>query len=83
MIIYILRWIDNLSGGFARIDNGKPREFTEYVTTGELESRIQASGYDAETGTYLYSEYGTDHIDPENNNKQLAFTNVILQCADD
>lgn len=123
-------WIDNLSGGFARIDNGKSREFTEYVTTGEIASRIEASGYDREynsyyegphwqftdeanpvdltsasdsldctyvdlpfphnkselsydaaSNTYLYSEYGKPHIDPENDNKQLAFTNVILQSS--
>ena len=122
-------WIDNLSGGFARIENGKPREFTEYVTEGEIEARLDANGYDKEynsyypgahwkfsdktyslsdnynstectlvdlpfphnkselkydeeTDTYLYFEYGMAHIDPENDNKQLSFTNVILQCAD-
>lgn len=124
-------WIDNLSGGFARIDNGKPREFTEYVTTGEIESRMKSAGYSTEyndyyqgshwlfadetdptvltdasdsidcttvdlpfphnkseleydeaTGTYLYYEYGRAHIDPENDDKQLAFTNIILQRAD-
>ncbi len=124
-------WVYNLSGGFARIENGKPREFTEYVTTGEIASRMKGRGYsteyndyyqgqqwqfadetnpvnlgdvynskdctlvdlpfphnkselnyDAESNTYLYSEYGRKHVDPENGNKQLAFTNVILQCAD-
>lgn len=45
-------WVDNLSGGFARIENGKPREFTEYVTTGEIASRIEAANYDTE-----YNEY--------------------------
>ncbi len=124
-------WVYNLSGGFARIDNGKAREFTEYVTTGEIESRMKARGYsteynsyyqgqqwqfadeaapvdlstvynskdctlvdlpflhngsqldyDTKSNTYLYSEYGRDHIDPENDNKQLAFTNVIIQCAE-
>ena len=122
-------WIDNLSGGFARIENGKPREFTEYVTEGEIEARLDANGYDKEynsyypgahwkfsdktyslsdnynskectlvdlpfphnkselqydeeSNTYLYFEYGMAHIDPENDNKQLSFTNVILQCAD-
>lgn len=123
-------WVDNLSGGFKRIDNGKSREFTEYVTTGEIEKRIAAANfdteynsyyegphfqfanesapvdlktksdatacslvdlpfphngseleYDAESGTYLYYEYGKAHIDLENDNKQLAFTNVILQSA--
>ncbi len=124
-------WVDNLSGGFARIENGKAREFTEYVTTGEIESRLKANKisseyntyyrgshwlfadekdpvdlaeasnsidctfidlpfphneseleYDKESNTYLYSEYGEPHIDLENDNKQLAFTNVILQSAE-
>lgn len=126
-----LPWINNLSGGFARIDNGKPREFTEYVTTGEVEARLEGNkydkeyndyypgphwkfaddktptdlslagdsmsctkielpfphndsqlAYDADSNTYLYSEYGRAHVDPENDNKQLAFTNVIIQCAE-
>lgn len=123
-------WVEHLSGGFARINNGKSREFTEYVTTGELEKRFQAAGYSTEyneyyqgphwqfasesnpidlssasdsiactlvdlpfghngsqldydeaSGTYLYSEYNMKHTDPANDNKQLAFTNVLIQCA--
>lgn len=123
-------WVDNLSGGFARIENGKPREFTEYVTTGEIEARLKANNYPSEytsyypgahwtfaaddkptdlsaasgsltcalvdlpfphnkselrydslSNTYLYYEYGQAHVDPANNNEQLAFTNVILQSA--
>ena len=38
--------------------------------------------YDEESGKYLYYEYGMAHIDPENDDAQLSFTNVILQCAD-
>ncbi len=124
-------WVDNLSGDFARIPNGKSREYTEYVTTGEIEERMAARKmdveynehyqgphwlfsddddptdlsahgnskdctyvalpfphndsmleYDKDTGKYYYSEYGAPHIDLENGNKQLSFTNVILQCAE-
>lgn len=124
-------WVTNLSGDFARITNGKAKEFTEYVTTGEIEARMKANNYSMEyteyyngarwqfaddkdpvnladrndsidctliglpfphndselkydkaTNTYLYSEYGMAHIDPENDNKQLAFTNVFIQCAE-
>lgn len=124
-------WVDNLSGGFARIENGKPREFTEYVTEGEIADRIEAANYDSEyneyypgahwqfatpadpvdlseeynakectlidlpfphngseleydeeSGKYLYYEYGMAHVDPENDDAQLSFTNVVLQCAD-
>jgi hypothetical protein len=123
-------WVKHLSGGFKRINNGKPREFTEYVTTGEVASRLKAANisesyddyyqgphwqfaseadptdlsaaadsidctlvdlpfehngsqldYDAASNTYLYSEYNMRHTDPANGNKQLAFTNVILQSA--
>ncbi len=124
-------WIDNLNGGFARIENGKPREFTEYVTEGEIADRIKANKFDVEyneyykgqhftfadekepvvlsdtfvadectlvdlpfphneselkydkkTNKYLYYEYGDAHIDLENDEKQLAFTNLIIQCVD-
>lgn len=51
---YINDWVakdysNNLSGGFSRINNGKAREYTEYICTGELEKRIQKAGY---TKTY-------------------------------
>lgn len=36
----------NLSGGFSRINNGKSREFTEYICEGEVLSRINSAGYD-------------------------------------
>ncbi len=118
----------NFSGGFARIDNGKSREFTEYVTTGELAERFENSSYsrtyneyyegqnfefateanpvdlsedsdsivanfvdlpyehnkseltyNEEDGLYYYSEYGSAHKDPGNDNKQLSFKNLIIQ----
>ena len=36
-------WADHLSGGFARIKNGKRTEFTEYVTASVLNSKIAKS----------------------------------------
>lgn len=36
----------HLSSGFTRVDNGKAWEFTEYITAGEVASRIQDAGYD-------------------------------------
>lgn len=117
--------LHNLSGGFSRIPNGKPREFTEYITAGEAAKRIDTANYDveynnyyggthfrfvndveltggkdatyialpfphnnpeleydAETGLYYYSEYGSAHLDPGNNNAQLCFKNVIIQEAE-
>ncbi|MBS6398120.1 MAG: DUF3048 domain-containing protein [Clostridiales bacterium] len=123
-------WVEHFSGGFSRVNNGKPREFTEYVMSGDLESRFESSGYSTEyneyyqgphwqfasetnpvdlaeasdsmdctlvdlpfdhngselkydeaSNTYLYSEYNMKHTDPANGDKQLAFTNVLIQNA--
>lgn len=43
---------DNFSGGFARVDNGKAREFTEYIMPGDLEKKFSNSNVDQE-----YNEY--------------------------
>lgn len=45
-------FVDHLSGGFSRIDNGKSREFTEYITTGEITKRCESEGIDLN-----YNEY--------------------------
>lgn len=49
---------NNLSGGFSRVNNGKPREFTEYVCTGDMEKRL--SDYDYST-TYNEHYEGAPH----------------------
>ena len=123
-------YVDNFSGGFSRVNNGKATEFTEYILSGDMEDKFASSSvdreyneyaptedhfqfasesnpvvlsedyssaisatyidlpfdhnsselqYDEESGTYLYYEYGMAHVDPGNDNTQLAFTNVILQ----
>ena len=122
-------YVDHFSGTFSRVDNGKPREFTEYMLPGDMDKNFRNSSvdrnyneyaptephfefasesnpvdlssefgskactlvdlpfphneselnYDEASGTYLYSEYGSAHVDPGNGNKQLAFKNVILQ----
>jgi hypothetical protein len=35
--------------------------------------------YNAATNTYDYYEYGSAHVDPLHNNKQLSFKNLIIQ----
>jgi hypothetical protein len=128
---YINEWIAksysaNFSGGFSRVNNGKSREFTEYVCSGDLESKFSSSKYTTEynsyyngqhyqfsntevdlssqsgskdcteialpfphnsstlkynesTGTYDYYEYGKAHTDPQHNNAQLTFKNLLIQ----
>jgi hypothetical protein len=54
---YINSWLaqpysNNFSAGFSRVNNGKAREFTEYVIKGDLEKKFAASGYST-----TYNEY--------------------------
>lgn len=63
--------LHNLSGGFSRIPNGKPREFTEYITTGEVEDRIDDANYDVTYNKY----YGGTHF--------LFANDVELTTGDD
>lgn len=128
---YINDWIArdysaNFSGGFSRVNNGKSREFTEYICAGDLDKKFSESKYGTEynkyypgqhyffsnteidlsdvgdafdctkielpfphnssrleynesTGTYDYFEYGKAHVDPQHDNAQLTFKNVLLQ----
>lgn len=128
---YINDWVakdytNNFSGTFGRVDNGKAREYTEYICEGDLEKNFSNKGYSTEynehypgqhftfaasevdlstevtaidathvelpfyhndsmldyneaTGTYDYSEYGSEHVDPLHDNAVLSFENVILQ----
>lgn len=72
---YINDWLarsyaQHLSGGFARINNGKNYEFTEYVTTGEVASRMKAAGYSTTYDQYaperdthfIFVDYGKDMV---------------------
>lgn len=120
-------YCDNFTGTFSRVQNGKPREFTEYICTGDLEKNFNSNNYskeynehypgphynfsnqeyelsDAEgaadcteiqlvpfrhndstlkynesTGTYDYYEYGEPHLDPQHDNAQLTFKNLLIQ----
>ncbi|MDD6058379.1 MAG: DUF3048 domain-containing protein [Clostridiales bacterium] len=121
-------YTNNLNGGFSRVDNGKPREYTEYILAGDMDKRLASYGYSTEyneyyegahyhfasesnpvdlsgdpdaitaetirlpfphnkstltydpnTQLYYYSEYGEKHLDPQYDNAQLSFKNVLLQ----
>lgn len=45
-------YVDNFSGTFSRVDNGKAREYTEYIVSGDLEKNFESTGYSKE-----YNEY--------------------------
>ena len=71
----------NFSGGFARIDNGKAREFTEYITTGELEERFANSKYTTEYNDhypgphYIFAE---EEVTLEDAEDAIDATEIVL-----
>lgn len=51
-------YMNNFSGGFARIANGKATEYTEYITTGELANRFNR----AKVSTQYTEHYPGPHF---------------------
>lgn len=43
---------NNFSGTFSRVNNGKPREYTEYICSGDMESNFSNSKVDKEYNSY-------------------------------
>ncbi|MBO6148231.1 MAG: DUF3048 domain-containing protein [Lachnospiraceae bacterium] len=128
---YKNKFVERFSGTFSRVNNGKAREFTEYVMAGDIEKNFKNSKfsrtfneyhqndyhylfasrnkpndlssysdavdckkltlpfrhnkpwmeYDESSKTYKYFQYGAAEADAGNGNKQVAFTNVLLQNA--
>lgn len=48
---------DHFSGTFSRVDNGKPREFTEYILSGDMEKNFSNSSVDQEYNEYYEGEH--------------------------
>jgi len=44
--------VDNFSGTFSRVDNGKSREYTEYILPGDLDKNFENSGVSKEYTSY-------------------------------
>ena len=72
-------YCDHLSGGFARVDLGRADFYEEFITSGQLEDRIQAAGFSSTYNAYapmrdthfLFRDYGTDMTPTE-----MGYTNA-------
>ncbi len=76
-------WVDHLSGGFSRIANGKAYEYTEYVTTGEIETRMKAAKIDTDYNEYYQGVHfqfanESDPVDLLEENSSFTCTLVDL-----
>ena len=80
---YIDTWIAknysaNFSGGFSRVNNGKAREFTEYICTGDLDSKFSNSRY----GTEYNEFYPGQHYVFSNTEIDLSERSDSFDCME-
>ena len=79
---YINDWLAkkysaNFSGGFSRVKNGKSREFTEYVCTGDLDKKFSASKYTTEYNEF----YPGQHYQFSNTEVDLSASGDAIDCT--
>lgn len=80
---YINDWLAkkysaNFSGGFSRVNNGKSREFTEYVCTGDLDKKFSASNYTTEYNEF----YPGQHYQFSNTEVDLSADSDSIDCTE-
>lgn len=80
---YIDTWIAkdysaNFSGGFSRVDNGKAREFTEYICEGDLDTKFSNSKYSTEYNEY----YPGQHYFFSNSEIDLSEKDGSFDCTE-
>lgn len=80
---YINDWIAkkysaNFSGGFSRVNNGKSREFTEYVCAGDLDKMFSNSKYSTEYNEY----YPGQHYFFSDTEIDLADVGDTIDCTE-
>lgn len=79
---YINDWLAredsaNFNGGFSRVENGKAREFTEYILKGDLEKKFKNYNYSTEYNEF----YKGDHFVFSNQDFNLSDTHSKTKDA--
>lgn len=79
---YIDKWIAkdysaNFSGGFSRVNNGKSREFTEYICAGDLDKKFANSKYSTEYNEF----YPGQHYVFSNSAVDLTTMGETMDCT--
>ena len=80
---YIDKWIAkdysaNFSGGFSRVNNGKSREFTEYICAGDLDKKFANSKYSTEYNEF----YPGQHYVFSNSAVDLTTMGDTMDCTE-
>lgn len=76
-------YVDNFNGGFGRVNNGKSREFTEYILSGDLDKKFDNSGVSREYTPYYQGAHfqfasEANPVDLSSGNGAIACTNIEL-----
>lgn len=82
-------WSAHFSGTFSRINNGKAREFTEYIVSGDLESNFNnysnKAGYETTYNQYVnegshfnFVPYGTEIFLDQKYSRSYSANKVVL-----
>lgn len=69
--------VDNFNGGFSRVNNGKSREYTEYILSGDLESKFKSTGIDKEYNKY----YTENHFQFASEAEPITLTDSSVSAA--
>ena len=73
-IFYENKFVERFSGTFSRVNNGKAREYTEYILPGDLDKNFKSSGYST-----TYNEY---YKGPHYQFASRSNPNMLTQYAD-
>ena len=76
---------DHLSGVFSRVDNGKKREFTEYILSGDLDYNLGKynisstyNGFANEGSHFNFTDYGKEIFLDQKYSRSYACKKVVL-----
>ena len=78
-------WAPHFSGTFSRVNNGKKREFTEYIVSGDLDKNFKNAGYSTtynehanEGNHFNFTTYGKEIKLDEKYSRSYSAKNISL-----
>ena len=74
-------FVDNFSGTFSRVDNGKSREFTEYICTGDLDKNFESKSNVSKTYNEYYSGPHYQFVKSDSEINDLAGAPGVKDCT--
>ena len=74
-------YVDNFSGTFSRVDNGKSREFTEYICTGDMEKNFSSKPNVSQTYNEYYSGPHYQFVSKDGEINDLSSAPSVQDCT--